>query len=72
MEEPIEDPTISEVAFKGLLIFDMVVFSTMLLFASYMIIKYLIIEKRHEITYLPAFYALTVALAFLKLSQFIT
>jgi len=50
----------------------MIVFSTMLFFASYMIAKYLIFEKRHEIIYLPAFYALTVALAVLKLCQFIT
>jgi len=72
MDEPIEDPTINEVAFRGLTVFDIIVYSTMLLFASYMIAKYLIYEKRHEITYLPAFYALTVALAILKLCQFIT
>ena len=50
----------------------MIVFSTMLCFASYMIAKYLIYEKRHEITYLPAFYALTVLLAVLRLCQIIT
>ena len=69
-----DDPTIgeTETAFKGLEIFDMIVYSTMLFFASYMIAKYLIFEKRHEITYLPAFYALTVALAVIRLCNFIT
>jgi len=42
MDEPIEDQTIRETAFDGLMIFDMIVFSTMLLFATYMITKYLI------------------------------
>jgi len=72
MDMPFEDPTIGETAFTGLEIFEMIVFSSMLCFASYMIAKYLIYEKRHEITYLPAFYALTVLLVVLRLCQFIT
>jgi len=72
MDEPIDDPTLGETAFKGLMIFEMIVFTVMLFFASYMIAKYLIYGKRHEITYLSAFYVLTVLLAVSKLCMFIT
>ena len=45
-------------------------YSFVLLLASYMIIKYLIIGKRYNIAYLSAFYSLTVALAISKLCFF--
>jgi len=72
MDEPNDDPTIGEKEVESLMIVDMVFYSLVLCFASYMIIKHLILDKRHEITYLPAFYSLTVLLAVLKLCQCIT
>jgi len=61
MEDPAEDQTSG--AFKGLLIIDMTFYSLVLSFASYMIVKYLILDKKHELAYLTAFYTLTVLLA---------
>ena len=72
MDEPIEDPTIAENAFKGLMISEMIFYSATLLISSYMIVKYLILGKKYEITYLTAFYALTVLLVVSKLCNFIT
>jgi len=71
MENPKEDPTLGETAFSWMLIFDMVFYSLVLLFAGYMIYKHLIMEKRYEISYLVAFYALTVVLTVSKISYFI-
>ena len=51
-------------------IFNIVTYSFVLLFASYMIVKYLILEKK-DITYLVAYYSLTVALAISKICYFI-
>jgi len=50
----------------------MVFYSLVLVFAGYMIVKYFFYDNKHEITYLSAFYALTVLLAVAKLSNFIT
>ena len=72
MENPEEDPTIGETAFKALEISEMVFYSVVLVFAGYMIVKYFIYDDKHEITYLSAFYALTILLVVVKLCQFIT
>ena len=45
----------------------MIFYSLVLSLASYMIVKYLILDKKHELSYLTAFYALTVLLAVSKL-----
>jgi len=66
MEDPTEEPPTEDQpsgAFKGLIIVDMIFYSLVLSFASYMIVKFLILDKKHELTYLTAFYSLTVLLA---------
>jgi len=50
-----------------LTIFDIVAYSYVLVFDTYMVVKYLIYEKKHELTYLVSFYSLTFALAIFKI-----
>jgi len=69
--DPIDEKNLKNKFQIALDIENIVAYSFVLLFAVYMIVKYLIIEKKHEITYLVLYYALTVSLAISKICLFI-
>jgi len=71
MEDPEENRNVKDKLMTSLRIENIVTYSVVLLLASYMIVKYLIIEKKYDIAYLTAYYALTVALALSKITFFI-
>jgi len=70
MEDP-EDRNNKDRLSTALEIENILAYSFVLVFASYMIVQFLILKKRHDIYYLSAYYALTVALSISKLSFFI-
>jgi len=72
MDDPADDRDLLETLVTLLAIFDIVVYSCVLLFDVYMVVKYLIMEKKHELTYLISFYSLTFALSISKICYFIT
>jgi len=72
MEGPEDDKAISEKLMTWLDIFNIMSFSTLLLFNGYMVVNYLIKKKKYELTYLISFYSLTFALAISKICMFIT
>jgi len=72
MDDPADDRHLLKSLMTSLTIFDIVVYSFVLLFDVYMVVKYLIMEKKHELTYLVSFYSLTFALAIFKICMFIT
>jgi len=63
MDDPADDRYLLKELMTWLTIFDIVAFSYILIFDIYMVVKYLIYGKKHEITYLVPFYSLTFALA---------
>jgi len=70
MDDPTDDRHLLEKLMKSLVIFDLVAYSFVLLFDVYMVVKYLVMEKRHELTYLVSYYSLTFALALSKICMF--
>jgi len=71
MEDPEEERNVKDKLMTSLRIENIVTYSVVLLLASYMIFKFLIIEKKYDIAYLTAYYSLTVALAISKICMFI-
>jgi len=71
MEDPGNEKNTKDKLMTGLEIENILAYSFVLVFASYIIVQYLILKKKHDIYYLKAYYALTVALAISKLSFFI-
>jgi len=69
MEDPANDR--SQTIFLWLAIFNIIAYSVLLILDGYMVIKYLVIEKKHELTYMIPYYALTFALALSKICMFI-
>ena len=67
MEDPADDKTLNERLMTWLVIFDIVSYSGLLIFDGYMVVKYLIKQKKYDIAYLTSFYSLTAVLAISKI-----
>jgi len=72
MDDPADDKHLLGKLMTTVVIFDIVAYSYVLLFDVYMVVKFLIYEKKHELTYLVSFYSLTFAHAISKICCFIT
>jgi len=71
MEDPADDRTILSKLLTWVASFELVSFTFVLVFAGYIIVNYLVLQQKHELTYLTSFYSLTVALALSRISSFI-
>jgi len=71
MEDPEDDRNILKKLLTWIASFELASFTLVLIFAGYIIVKYLVLQKKHEITYMTSFYSLTVALAISRVSFFI-
>jgi len=70
MDDPADDKNTLKTFMAWVASFELASYSSLLIFAGYMIVKYLVLQKKHEITYLTTFYSLTVALAVSRICHF--
>jgi len=67
MDDREDEKTLKDRLMTWLFIFNILQYSYLLIFDAYIVVKYIIKEKKHDITYLISFYSLTFALALSKI-----
>jgi len=66
-EEPAKG-TVPYVLYEGVTFADLIVYSIMLCFALFMVVKYVILDKKYTAIYLTTFYVLTIIVSISNIS----